>query len=118
MRQSMQNQPSASSKNATNMSTGKPNATNMSIQHPHFIKVKSKTNANPTRQNSPRFAQKQSIQHNRNPLRESNSSYHNQSKKPSQMKQSQIVMQSSKGYQIMSQPTSPNKDSIIMDANN
>ena len=26
-------------------------------------------------------------------------------------------MQSGKGYQVMSQPTSPNKDSIIMDSN-
>lgn len=27
-------------------------------------------------------------------------------------------MQSSKGYQVMSQPTSPNKDSIIMETSN
>lgn len=85
----MQKQPSGSSKNATNVSLGKPGSNNMSIQHPHFIKVKSKTNANPTRQNSPRFAQKQSIQQNRNPMRDSNSSYNNQgTKKPTQMKQS------------------------------
>jgi len=45
------------------------------IQAPHFIKVKSKTNANPTRKNSPRFSGKFSVsQSGTNPLRESQNS--------------------------------------------
>jgi len=38
------------------------------------VKVKSKTNANPTRQNSPRFSGKFSISHGMNPVRDSNNS--------------------------------------------
>ena len=43
----------------------------MPIQHPHFIKMKSKTNANPTRKNSPRFSGKYSVSQAKDPLRQS-----------------------------------------------
>ena len=44
------------------------------IHHPHYIKAKSKTNANPTRKNSPRFSGKFSVSHGINLLRDSNNS--------------------------------------------
>jgi hypothetical protein len=43
----------------------------MPIHNNHFIKMKSKTNANPTRKNSPRFSNKYSVTQAHDPIHQS-----------------------------------------------
>jgi hypothetical protein len=96
----------------------------MPIQHPHFIKMKSKTNANPTRKNSPRFSSKYSVSQSKDPMRASVGNKVGHSKTGKKVGQqsigsnmnSQPTSQMQGRTQVFSQPSSPIKgDPLSMD---